>query len=345
MSVMEQKVVTAPPSRNLQQKTAESPPLIGLAPMAGVTDMPMRVLCYRFGAQYACTEMISAVGWMCAKRDNPAYLQLLETAPQEYNTAIQLFGKDPVVMGEAAARACEMGRFCSVDINMGCPARKVTTSGEGSALLRTPELAAKIMQTVKNHSSLPVTMKTRLGYDEQSMNALQLVQAAEAAGLQWVAIHGRTRAQMYSGQADYTAIAAVASRVKIPVLANGDVFTPQDAVRAMEQSGCSGLLIGRGAMGNPWLFAQVSAILTGQPVTAVTAEEKLALALEHIDLMVAHKGEKVAVREMRTHIGHYISGLRGAAAMRRSLNTASTAAEQKALLTTLFMDQEQGEEH
>lgn len=319
-------------------------PFIGLAPMAGVTDMPMRTLCYRMGAQYACTEMVSAIGWMCAKKDNPAYRLLLETSPVESNTAIQLFGKDPVLMAEAAARACEMGRFTSIDINMGCPAHKVTASMEGSALLRDPALAAKLMEAVKTHSFLPVTVKTRLGYDRDSMNALLLAQAAEALGLQWICIHGRTRAQMYSGKADYTAIAAIRRQVRIPVIANGDVFTPADAVRALAETGCDGLLIGRGAMGNPWLFRNARAMINGQPVRSETREERLAMALEHIDLMVAFKGEHLGTVEMRTHIGHYISGVRGASAMRRALNTAGSAQEQKALLQTLFAMEEQEDE-
>ena len=311
-------------------------PLIGLAPMAGITDMPMRVLCYRMGADYACTEMVSAIGWMCAKRDNPAYQLLLETAPEEHNTAVQLFGKDPVLMAEAAARACEMGRFTSIDINMGCPARKVTSSGEGSALLKTPDLAAKIMEAVKTNSYLPVTVKTRLGYDGDSMNALLIARAAEALGLKWICIHGRTRAQMYSGQADYDAIAAIRQQVAIPVLANGDVFTPQDAVRALETTGAAGVLIGRGAMGNPWLFQTARQAVSGTPLTTETAQQRLTVALEHIDRMVAFKGEHLGVVEMRTHIGHYISGVRGASAMRRALNAAKTADEQKELLRTLF---------
>jgi len=311
-------------------------PLIGLAPMAGVTDLPMRVLCYRMGADYACTEMVSAIGWMCAKRDNPAYQLLLETAPEEHNTAVQLFGKDPVLMAEAAARACEMGRFTSIDINMGCPARKVTSSGEGSALLKTPDLAAKIMEAVKANSYLPVTVKTRLGYDGDSMNALLIARAAEALGLKWICIHGRTRAQMYSGQADYDAIAAIRQQVAIPVLANGDVFTPQDAVRALETTGAAGVLIGRGAMGNPWLFQTARQAVSGTPLTTETAQQRLAVAVEHIDRMVAFKGEHLGVVEMRTHIGHYISGVRGASAMRRALNAAKTADEQKELLRTLF---------
>jgi len=314
----------------------ETRPIIGFAPMAGVSDMPMRVLCYRMGADYACTEMVSAVGWMCAKRDNPAYQLLLETAPEESNTAIQLFGKDPVLMAEAAARACELKRFTSIDINMGCPARKVTTSGEGSALLKTPDLAAKLMEAVKTHSFLPVTVKTRLGYDSDSMNALQLARDAETIGLKWICLHGRTRAQMYSGQADYAAIAEIRRQVSIPVLTNGDIFTPEDAVRAMAVTDAAGLLIGRGAMGNPWLFHTSRQALEGLTVTMETKAEHLAMALEHIDRMVEFKGEHLGVVEMRTHIGHYISGIRGASAMRRSLNAAKTAGEQKALLQALF---------
>ena len=311
-------------------------PLIGLAPMAGITDMPMRVLCYRMGADYACTEMVSAMGWMCAKRDNTAYRLLLQTAVEEHNTAIQLFGRDPVSMAEAAQRACEMHRFTSIDINMGCPARKVTSSGEGSALLKEPELAAKIMEAVKQASFLPVTVKTRLGFDEESMNALAIAQAAQALGLAWICIHGRTRRQMYSGQADWEAIAAIKQQVHIPVMVNGDINTPEAAIQSLAVSGCDGLMIGRGAMGNPWLFRNVRQALQGLPVLDETPQERLETALWHIDQMIAFKGERLGVAEMRMHIGHYISGVRGAAAMRRTLNTAPTAQEQKALLCALF---------
>ncbi len=316
-------------------------PWIGLAPMAGLSDLPMRTLCYRMGADYACTEMVSAVGWMCAKPDNPAYQMLLATDPLEYNTAVQLFGKDPIVMAEAAARACELKRFTSIDINMGCPVRKVTAAGEGSALLRTPELAVKIMEAVKTHSYLPVTVKTRLGYDVDNMNALFLAKAAQALKFQWICIHGRTRAQMYGGAADYAAIGQIARQVDIPVVANGDVSTPEGAVRAAKETGCAGLLIGRGAMGNPWIFRRAHQLFCGEPVEGISSEERLNTALSHIDHMVVFKGEKLAVAEMRTHIGHYIAGVRGAAALRRALNTAATAAEQKALLQSLFTRAEQ----
>ena len=170
-------------------------PVLLLAPMAGITDWPMRVLCYRLGADYACSEMVSAIGYMCAKKGNDTYRRLLEVHPEETNTAVQLFGRDPVVMAEAAQRVTELGRFTSIDINMGCPARKVVSGGEGSALLLDPEKAYRLMEAVKRHTWLPVTVKTRLGYDADSMNAIELGRAAQELGLQWISFHGRTRAQ------------------------------------------------------------------------------------------------------------------------------------------------------
>ena len=311
-------------------------PVIGAAPMAGLSDRIFRALCYRMGANYACTEMISAVGWMHAKDDSPVYHYLLSTAPEEVNTAVQLFGKDPGLLMEAAVRATELRRFTSIDINMGCPARKVTSSGEGSALLQTPDLAIRLMEAVKKGTHLPVTVKMRLGYDEKSLNALTLTQAAEQIGLQWVCIHGRTREQMFSGKADRAAVADIKSKVRIPVLYNGDINAAEDAVAALSQTGCDGILIGRGAMGNPWLFGQIADALAGKPVQLPGNAERLALMEEHIDRMAAFKGEKLAMLQMRTHIGHYIRGLHGAAEIRRQLNTIPTTAEQKELLRSVL---------
>lgn len=306
-----------------------------LAPMAGITDWPLRVLCYRMGADYACSEMVSAIGYMCAKPGNAAYQRLLAVHPEETNTACQLFGKDPAVMGEAAARVTALGRFSSLDINMGCPARKVTSSGEGSALLLTPDLAWRLMEAVKRNTTLPVTVKTRLGYDEDSMNAIELGRAAESLGLKWICIHGRTRRQQYSGQADYRAIARLKEQLSIPVIANGDVFEPGDAVRILSETGCDGMMIGRGAMGNPWLFRTARQALRGESVTPEGLEERVETALLHAEWMVQFKGERLGVVEMRKHVGHYISGLRGATALRRELNAVSTLDQLRALLKTL----------
>lgn len=300
--------------------------------MAGLSDQTTRALCCRMGANYTCTEMVSAVGWMCARDDHPIYRQLLSVAPEETNTAVQLFGRDPQAMREAAARATEMWRFQSVDINMGCPARKVTTSGAGSALMATPDLAIRVMEAVKAGTHLPVTVKLRLGYDARSMNALPLVQAAEAIGLMWACVHGRTREQMFAGKADRQAVADIKRRVNIPVLYNGDITDAESALEALRITGCDGILIGRGAMGNPWLFREIADALEGRPARKPGPAERLALIEDHIDRTAEFKGERVAVLQMRTHIGHYIRGLHGAAEIRRQLNTVSSTAGQKELL-------------
>ena len=312
------------------------PFVYGLAPMAGMTDWPMRVLCYRMGANYACSEMVSAMGLMCAKPGNMVYRHLLEVHPEETNTACQLFGRDPSVMAEATQRITALGRFKSIDINMGCPARKVVHSGEGSALLLKPDLAYQIMEAVKRSTDLPVTVKTRLGYDEDSMNAVELGKAAQSLGLRWLCVHGRTRQQQYSGKADYAAIARIQEQLTLPVIANGDVFTPADALRIRQESGCESLMIGRGAMGDPWLFRAALAAIRGEEAPPVTLQERVDTARLHAQWMVAYKGERLGVMEMRKHIGHYIGGLRGATALRRELNLAKTLKELESLLGRLL---------
>jgi len=292
----------------------------------------MRLLCYRMGAGYACTEMVSAVGYLCAKPGNPAYARLLEVHPEEPATACQLFGKDPTAMGEAAAGITALGRFASLDINMGCPARKITSSGEGSALLKKPDLAFRIMEAVKGNTNLPVTLKTRLGFDRESLNAATLAHAAATLGFTWICIHGRTREQGYGGQADYRAIRAIRETASLPVIATGDVFTPGDAVRILAETGRYGLMIGRGALGNPPLFRMARQALAGLPVTQASLQERICLAIEHIELMVGFKGERLGVQEMCKHLGHYISGIRGAASIREALNRAGSAAQLTALL-------------
>lgn len=309
-----------------------------LAPMAGMTDWPMRLLCRRMGADYTCTEMVSAIGYMCAKPGNRVYSQLLAVSPEETDVACQLFGKDPAVMAEAAERLTALNRFESLDINMGCPARKVVSIGEGSALLLNPDLAYKVMEAVKTHTTLPVTIKTRLGFDDSSMNAAVLGEAAQSLGLRWMALHGRTRQQQYAGQADYAAIARVRERLSIPVIANGDVAAPEDAPRILRETGCAGLMIGRGAMGNPWLFRGAAQCLRGESVTPETVEERIETAKLHMAWMTAYKGERLGVMEMRKHIGHYISGLRGASALRREINSAKTREEMDALLDRLMRE-------
>jgi len=278
---------------------------------------------------------VSAIGFMCAKPHNDTYRRLLEVHPEETNTAVQLFGSDPVIMGEAAAKLTELGRFTMMDINMGCPARKVVSGGDGSALLLDPDKAYKIMETVQRNTNLPCTIKTRLGYDDEHMTAIELCRAAESLGFLWVGIHGRTRAQQYSGTANYQAIGELKAQLKIPVIANGDVFTPEDAIRIQKETGADGIMIGRGCMGNPWLFRTARQALEGKPVEKETLLERIEMAMLQAEWMVAFKGERLGIVEMRKHVGHYISGLRGATAIRRQVNFMVTLEEMCTLLNTL----------
>lgn len=311
-------------------------PLIGLAPMAGYTDWPMRVLAYRMGANYACSEMVSAIGLMCAKPQNETYRRLLYVHPEETNTACQLFGRDPVLLGEAAAKVTELGRFTSIDINMGCPARKVVSSGEGSALLLEPDLARTLMESVKRNTDLPVTVKTRLGFENGQRQAWQIAHAAEAVGMAWLCLHGRTRRQQYAGKSDWEAIAELRAEVSIPILANGDVVDGESAVQILRTTQCPGLMIGRAAIGSPWVFRQAQNALQGKPFIAPTLQQRIEMALLQADWMVQSKGEYIGVCEMRSHVGHYIAGLRGAAAVRRQINQTGSLAEMKRLLLSLL---------
>ena len=311
--------------------------------MAGLSDWPMRVLCYRMGADYACSEMVSAMGLMYAKPGNETYRLLLAVHPEEKNTACQIFGSDPKVMGEAAAMMTELGRFASLDINMGCPARKVVSGGDGSALLLDPDKAARVMEAVKKNTNLPVTLKTRLGYDKDSMNAIHLCRAAQELGFAWVAVHGRTREQQYAGTADWDAIGSLKAQLNIPVIANGDVCSADDAMRILAQTGADGVMIGRGAEGNPWLFREVKAALEGRKAEKETLVERIELAMQQAEWMVEFKGARMGVVEMRKHINHYISGLKGAAAIRREVNFMLTPEQMRALLMKLRDMAQEGE--
>ena len=313
---------------------------IGLAPMAGLTGWPMRVLCYRMGASYACTEMVSAIGLITAKPGNPTYSYLLATHCEESNTACQVFGHDPIVLGEAVAQITELGRFTSIDLNMGCPARKITRSGEGSALLQTPELAYKLMLSAVRNTHLPVTVKTRIRYNTQHEVMLDIAEAAENLGLMWVCIHGRTQEQQYSGLADYSAIATICSHVSIPIIANGDVSTPESAISILKETGASGMVIGRGAIGNPWLLRNVRNALMGSPPSNPSLSERIETAILHAEMTIAYKGEYKAIHEMRKHVTHYLDGIHGAVHIRRVLNQVQNLIELKEALYKWLMQKE-----
>lgn len=293
---------------------------IRLAPLAGVTDWPFRLLCFEQGCDCAYTEMVSAMGYLYAPKDQPATACLLERHPDEPKLILQLFGKEPDIMARAAEELSSAGRYEGIDINMGCPAPKIACAGEGSGLLRTPELARSIMEEVVKASHVPVSVKFRLGWDEQSINVLEMARMAQDAGVSEITVHGRTRQQQYGGEANWDYIAQVKESVSIPVLGNGDIFTAEDGMRRLKETGVDGLMIARGAMGNPWIFSQLKALVQGGEAHVPTVHDKIDTALRHYRMLLEWKPQRVAVNEMRKHIGWYLHGVRGAAQMRVKIN-------------------------
>ena len=293
---------------------------IRLAPLAGVTDWPFRLLCFEQGCDCAYTEMVSAMGYLYAPKDQPATACLLERHPDEPRLILQLFGKEPDIMARVAEELSSTGRYEGIDINMGCPAPKIACAGEGSGLLRTPDLAESIMKEVVKASHLPVSVKLRLGWDEGSINVLDMARRAEDAGISEITVHGRTRQQQYAGEANWDYIAQVKQAVRIPVLGNGDIFTAEDGVRRLKETGVDGLMIARGAMGNPWLFSQLKALTSGGQAYIPAVHERIEMVLRHYTMLLNWKPRRIAVNEMRKHIGWYLHGIRGAAQMRARIN-------------------------
>jgi len=268
-----------------------------LAPMAGVTDLPFRILCKEMGCGLVYSEMVSAKGILY---DNKNTTELLEIDPKERPVAVQLFGSDPEILG-AMAKKIEQYPIDIIDVNMGCPAPKIVKNGEGSCLMKTPELVGKIVKSLVESQSKPVTIKFRKGFDDDHVNAVEIAKIAEANGASAVAVHGRTREQYYSGKADWDIIKQVKAAVNIPVIGNGDVFTPQDAKNLLEHTGCDAIMVGRGAQGNPWIFKRILHYLqTGVLLPEPTAEERVEKALRHAQMLIDYKGEYIGVREMRS---------------------------------------------
>lgn len=323
---------------------------IMLAPMAGATDHAFRTVCKSFGAEYLVSEMVCAKA-LCYEQRIKKSLSASpsKTAPLaairegELPMAVQIFGSEPSFMAEAAKMIAEnsyrgttsLFTPTAIDINMGCPVPKVVSNGEGSALLKNPALAAEIVSAVVKAVDIPVTVKIRIGWDKNTINAVEMAKRLEAAGATLICVHGRTREQQYAPYADRTQIAAVKKAVNIPVIGNGDIFTPDDALKMINETGCDGIMIGRGALGNPWIFENTVGLFEGRPIREISQNEVIDVALSHLGLMIEDKGERAGVAESRKHLGWYMKGLRGAAELRNRINTAATLEELTELLLTL----------
>lgn len=277
-----------------------------LAPMAGVTDMPFRVLCKEQGAGMVYTEMVSAKGLYYNDEKSK---RLTDTDTKEYPVALQIFGSDPYIMANVTDKLNNSSASI-IDINMGCPTPKITKNGEGSALMLNPRLVGDIVKEVSKASVKPVTVKIRKGWDEGRINCVDIAKIAEDNGAKAIAVHGRTREQFYSGKADWEIIKKVKEAVKVPVIGNGDIFNGEDALKMFEETNCDGIMIGRGCQGNPWIFDQTLRILKGENISRVSDKEKIEMILRHMQMQVNLKGEVAGVREMRKHIAWYIKGMR-----------------------------------
>ena len=292
-----------------------------LAPMAGVTDLPFRVLCREQGAGCVVTEMVSAKAVLY---NNKNTRELLQIDPAERPAAVQLFGSEPDIMAEIAARL-EEGPYDYIDVNMGCPVPKIVNNGEGSALMKNPERAKEVLTAMVKAVKKPVTVKFRKGFNDLSVNAVEFAKMAESCGVAAVAVHGRTREQYYSGKADWDIIRQVKEAVRIPVIGNGDIFTPEDAGRMLKETGCDGIMVARGAKGNPWLFGRINHYLdTGEVLPGPSMAEIKAMILRHGRMLVRFKGESVAMREMRGHMAWYTKGMPHSATLRNEINQVET---------------------
>lgn len=314
----------------------------GLAPMAGVSDAAMRLLCHEQGAAWSVSEMLSAKGWIFSRGQNRNARELLTRLPGEGIAGLQLFGREPEIMAEAA-RDLENAGFEFFDLNFGCPAPKITGNGEGSALMREPELIGRIVKAMVDATNKPVTVKIRAGWDGSSINAVEVAKICVDNGAMAVAVHGRTRMQQYSGKADWTVIRDVKRAVNVPVLGNGDVQSGEDAMRMMDETGCDGVLAARAAEGNPWLFAEIRAAMTGEKFVPPTPRERIETALRHFELEAQLHGSRGGMLEMRKHIAWYISGMRGAARFRERINTMADADQVRAAMIEFAEKAEMGD--
>lgn len=300
-----------------------------LAPMAGVTDLPYRILVKEQGAGLLYTEMVSAKGLYY---NNEKTTHLTDIDSKESPVALQIFGSDPRIMGEIAKKLNPYS-FDILDINMGCPTPKITKNGDGSALMNHPKLAGKVIEEVVKNSNKPVSVKIRKGWDDTSINAVEIAKVAEDKGAKAVAIHGRTREEFYSGRADWNIIRKVKENVCIPVIGNGDITSPQDAKKMMDETLCDAVMIGRSAQGNPWIFSRtIHYLKKGELLPDPTPKEIISMILKHMEMTVVYKGERIGIKEMRKHIAWYTKGLRDATKIRTKVNKLETQSQVKELL-------------
>ena len=303
-----------------------------LGPMAGVTDLPFRLLCKEQGAGLLCMEMVSAKGIMYNNKNTKFLLTIDE---RERPVSLQLFGSDADIISEQAKRIEELP-FDNLDINMGCPVPKIVNNGDGSALMKNPLLAGEIIEKTARAIQKPVTVKIRKGFDEEHINAVEMAHIAQESGAAAIAVHGRTREQYYSGKADWEIIRKVKEAVKIPVIGNGDVWTPQDAIDMRKQTGCDGVMIGRGAQGNPWIFKQILHYeQTGELLEKPSPQEVTEMILRHAKMQMEFKGEYIGMREIRKHAAWYTAGYKNSAKLRGKINETETYEELKELLSHL----------
>ena len=315
--------------KTLKIGNIELPNLCVLAPMAGVTDLPFRLLCREQGAGLLCMEMVSA---KAISYHNKNTIALLKIAPEENPVALQLFGSEPELMAEVAASIEDLP-FDILDINMGCPVPKIVNNGEGSALMKDPALAGKIVESITKAIKKPVTVKIRKGFTEDSVNAVEMAKRLEASGVAAIAVHGRTREQYYSGKADWEIISQVKEAVSVPVIGNGDVDSPEKAKALLDETGCDGIMIGRAAEGDPWIFKRVNHYLeTGELLPLPTREERREMILRHAKMQLDEKGENCGMREMRKHVAWYTAGLPHSARLRGMVGEISTYQDLEVLL-------------
>ena len=293
---------------------------VALAPMAGVTDLPYRVICSELGCGFTISEMVSAKGLLFKNKKTK---KMLEIAPEERPTAIQLFGSNPNELAEAA-KIVEASGADIIDFNMGCPVPKIVNNGDGSALMKNEKLAGEVLKALVSSVKIPVTVKFRAGWSAENLNAVNIAKIAEASGVAAVAVHGRTREQFYSGSANWDIIRKVKENVNIPVFGNGDILSAVDVKKIMEKTNCDGVMIGRGADGNPWIFAEIKANLLGLAYKPPSLDEKFELMIRHLKMLIEFKGEVIACKEMRRHVNTYVKGLPYAAKYRSVFNELSS---------------------